>query len=651
MILQRFRHVALVVCTLSLSVCTLRAEQASPATPKPADVLADALRRWADLIEPGADVTPRALRAGVTLTKAVGLPGAASGATVEVAFQAPDRLRASAKVRRETYVVGRDVQQLWFHMPGKKLAILGSPDVPRFKRFPNEPEGASPVPPFALPVSRLKLAMLAMTVTPTLETPATVNGVHCDVLKIVPKSATAALLGSANAQATLWLREGDRMPVRIAYTDGGSVDVQLDVTDLSVTDSLPADTWKLVPNDDDKVERVASAHLVRFLNVLPRLGQNNTPTLGPATGERRVFASEGDGRLEAIDGTRVLFLKGSPEEMGRQHGVLLRREIHDVCDRILYGIGVGSSIPKGSWFFGEIEDAQARLEPFTDPRHLAEMDALAKAAGVHVQEARLANFFPELFHSSGFALFGRATEGGRMYHGREHHYLRRVGLEQNALVTVHQPDYGHAWVNLGYAGFVGSVTAMNERGISIGEMGGGGEGQWDGKPMAELMREVMERASTLDEAVQILRKGPRTCQYYYVVADGKSKSAVGIAATPGTFEVVHPGESHPRLPHAIPDAVLLSAGERYETLTSRVREGYGHFDAESAMKLMTRPVCMTSNIQSVLFAPDTLDFWVANADAKNVASHARFTHYNLKALLGSAPEESAKGQAATAGTR
>jgi hypothetical protein len=41
-------------------------------------------------------------------------------------------------------------------------------------------------------------------------------------------------------------------------------------------------------------------------------------------------------------------------------------------------------------------------------------------------------------------------------------YLRGIGLEQNAVVMVYQPDYGNAWVNLGYAGFIGSVTAMNE---------------------------------------------------------------------------------------------------------------------------------------------------------------------------------------------
>jgi hypothetical protein len=56
---------------------------------------------------------------------------------------------------------------------------------------------------------------------------------------------------------------------------------------------------------------------------------------------------------------------------------------------------------------------------------------------------------------------------------------------------------------------------------------------------------------------------------------------------------------------------------------------------------MDRPVCMKSNLHSVLFAPDTLDFWVANADAKSVASACRFTHYNLAALLGRAPETGA----------
>jgi hypothetical protein len=283
------------------------------------------------------------------------------------------------------------------------------------------------------------------------------------------------------------------------------------------------------------------------------------------------------------------------------------------------------------------------LAPFINERYLREMDGIALAAGLDKEEVRLANFFPELFHCSGFALFGDATAGGRMYHGRILDYLKGVGLEQNAVVMVIQPDEGNAWVNVSYAGFVGSVTAMNAKHVAIGEMGGRGEGNWDGKPMAQLVREVMERASTLEEAVAIMRNAPRTCEYYYVISDAKSKKAVGIAATPSRFETVWPGQTHPQLPHAVKDAVLMSAGDRYTKLVERVRAGYGKFDADSARDLMCRPVAMNSNIHSVLFAPDTLDFWVANADSQNPASQARYTHYNLAELLKAQPTPEAAG--------
>jgi hypothetical protein len=155
--------------------------------------------------------------------------------------------------------------------------------------------------------------------------------------------------------------------------------------------------------------------------------------------------------------------------------------------------------------------------------------------------------------------------------------------------------------------------------------------------MAQLVREVMEKANTLDEAVEIMRRAPRTCEYYYVIADGRAKRAVGIKATPTIFEVVDAGGAHPQLPEPVKDCVLLSAGNRYTELTRRAKAGHGKFTADSARDLMTKPVCMGSNIHSVLFAPDTLDFWVANADSQNVASHTNYRKFNLRELLDAPP--------------
>lgn len=558
-----------------------------------------------------------------------------AGRTAEVAFQAPDKFLLRANVQENIYAAGRAGEEVWFHVPGKNWGIIGKPGLPRFANNP-ESVDATPLPPFTFP-EKAKLALL-----PTLcsfeELPAeTIGGSAYRVIAARPTPATqeAFRIPAIQIEFAIPAANGLKtaLPSRIAVRDGAKLDVAVELENSKFESPWPNERWKLVAESDDRIETTAASHFLRAAKSMAASFGAKNPPLPPPTGERHLVATEGKGRLEMHDGLRVLFIEGTPAEMGRQQGVLLQKPIREVVDKILYGVGVTSSLAKGRWFFGEIEEAQGRLQKFMEPRYLAEMDALADAAGIEREEMRLSNYFPELFHCSGFALLGSATEGGRLFHGRVLDYLKGVGLEQNAVVVVCRPDQGNAWVNIGYTGFIGSVTAMNEKQISIGEMGGRGEGNWDGKPMAELLREVMEKASTLDEAIEIMRRGPRTCEYYYVIADAKTKRAVGIKATPTVFEIVEPGGSHPQLSDPVKDTVLLSAGDRYKELVRRAKAGFGKFTADSARELMTKPVCMNSNIHSVLFAPDTLDFWVANADSQNVASHTHYRKFNLRELL------------------
>jgi hypothetical protein len=484
-----------------------------------------------------------------------------------------------------------------------------------------------------LPISLPELMLASMAFQLELEGSEEVGGHDCHVLLCEPGPAAEEQFGLGALRLTLWIRKGDQLPARIAYEEGEDTHIVIELQELELGQAWSPERWALAPAVGDTIEVVALQHLTRFLGSLVETLTQEIPSLGPAQGTRQMVGTHGKGRLEEIDGTLVLYLEGTPEEMGEQHGALLRAGVHSLVERIVYGVGVGSSFEKGRWFFHELEEAQARVEPFIDERYLREMDAMADAAGLHAQEARLANFFPELFHCSGFALFGDSTVDGEMYHGRILDYLKGMGLEQNAVVMVFNPDEGNSWVNCSYAGFIGSITAMNEKHLAMGEMGGRGEGDWDGKPMAQLMREVMERADTIDEAVAIMERGPRTCEYYYVVSDAKSMRAVGLATTPTMFQTIWAGESHPMLPRPFKDTVLMSGEGRYDHLADRVGEHYGKIDAQIARDLMDRPVCMTSNIQSVLFAPRTLDFWVANADSANVASHTRYTEYNLGELL------------------
>ncbi len=46
--------------------------------------------------------------------------------------------------------------------------------------------------------------------------------------------------------------------------------------------------------------------------------------------------------------------------------------------------------------------------------------------------------------------------------------------------------------------------------------------------------------SSLAQVKELFKTSPRTCEYYYVFADGEDRSAVGVAATPEKIEFIDP---------------------------------------------------------------------------------------------------------------
>lgn len=339
------------------------------------------------------------------------------------------------------------------------------------------------------------------------------------------------------------------------------------------------------------------------------------------------------GELRWIEGQRVVLLSGTPEQIGQAHGELLRSEATRCIDSVLHGFGLAQTIANGRWFKQDLERAYSHLRPHIPERHIAETRALARAIGMDEQTVEILNVFPELFHCSGFAVFGSATEGGKLYHGRVLDYMTAIGLQDAATTFIVSAEGQIPFANVGYAGFTGSVSGMNAEKISLGEMGGKGEGQWNGVPMATLMRRALEECDSLDEVKSLWSESPRTCEYYYVFADGETKTAVGVAATPEKIEFVAPGESHTMLGEGIADTVVLSAGSRLDELRRRIASEHGTIDADKATQLMCRPVAMTSNLHNVLFVPEDGELRVANASHTQPAAERPYVRLSLVELL------------------
>ncbi|WP_417382326.1 C45 family autoproteolytic acyltransferase/hydolase [Gimesia sp.] len=365
----------------------------------------------------------------------------------------------------------------------------------------------------------------------------------------------------------------------------------------------------------------------------------------PVVASAQTIARCGAGWLEKIDGYYVLHLKGTHYEMGYQQGVLLKEDVrknmynllNEKGDTTLIDLGPVKLKPRQA-----IETVVQIQKPYTPQKYVDEMRGLAAGAEIAYEDVRATNFIPEMFHCSGFSIANSATKDGTLYHGRVLDYACDWGLQDHAVLVVAEPKGGIPFVNVSYAGFIGSVTGMNMESVSIGEMGGRGLGHWSGVPMAFLVREVLETAKDLDEAIAVFRDNYRTCEYYYVIADGKTNRSVGMATSWEKMELIQPGESHPLLPNPVKDAALLSAGDRYQELSKRVKQGYGKFTAESAIELMSRPVAMKSNLHNVLFEPKSTKLWVANAspDGKPAANQ-KYYGFQLSELLKRKPDSSA----------
>ena len=445
-----------------------------------------------------------------------------------------------------------------------------------------------------------------------------IDGTRCLHLE----ANASAGIGSAD----IWL--SDSAPVRLSWRseDGLSeAKLRLRTAGLEPIPAVP-NGFEVVTVPRDELDRtlvhgVARAVLVLLGRVLPRV---------PAAA-----ACDADsGRLLTVAGKRVAMLRGTHRQMGLQHGRLLRPHVRAVMETVLYTVGFYTSIDSGQWFLDVLREARRRTWPFTPECYKEEMAGLAEGSGLPRERVETANVFPEYFHCSGFALWGKATKDGALYHGRVLDYMRHLGFQDHAAVFVCKPDSGYAFVNVGYAGFVGSVTGMNERQVAVGEMGGGRVGDWDGLSMPLLVRHVLERAGTLAEALSIFRGTPRTCEYFYVVSDGKIPDARGLWTTREKLELIEPNKPHPRLPIPIEDGVLMSSGRRYKALGAKVRAAHGQIDAARARALVDREVAIVGgNLHNVLFAPQTLELWVQDASSRRPALEMPYARLSFAELL------------------
>lgn len=362
--------------------------------------------------------------------------------------------------------------------------------------------------------------------------------------------------------------------------------------------------------------------------------------------------------LQTKQGHRILHLQGTPFEMGLQHGSFLKPLIQENIQKYLKEPSE-NLLQHGSGLMEEFIPAIPRIISYIPQKYIEEMEGLAQGADASFHDILLLNLFPEMFHCCVITASHEASCDGTLYHGRILDYSAGKDLQSSAVLIVAKPMDGFAFMNVTYAGFIGSVTGMSEAKIVIGEIGGQGYGHWDGMPMSFLLRSILEEANTLEEAKEILKNTARTCEYYYVVSDGKIQKAFSCYATNSQIEFISPGDNYSisppsqegldltveKGPTTNPNAKFfkqpkdtllltgLSSPERYPVLLERMESAFGNIDEQVLRDAIQRPVSKESNLHNAIFHPASLTFWVSHAGVNGEPAcdqpYVKFTYDEL----------------------
>jgi hypothetical protein len=139
---------------------------------------------------------------------------------------------------------------------------------------------------------------------------------------------------------------------------------------------------------------------------------------------------------------------------------------------------------------------------------------------------------------SAFAAAGPATADGHTIVGRNFDAELGEPFDREKTVTLFRPEGRIAFASVAWAGLSGVVTGMNVEGLWVSVNGArAGEPSYDGTPLVVILRDVLENARTVDEAIRVARRHRPMVSHLVLVADGDERDIAVIERSPERMEV------------------------------------------------------------------------------------------------------------------
>lgn len=139
---------------------------------------------------------------------------------------------------------------------------------------------------------------------------------------------------------------------------------------------------------------------------------------------------------------------------------------------------------------------------------------------------------------SSFAAWGEKTEDGSLIIGRNFDFYAGDDFAKEKIIAFINPTKGHKFMSVTWGGMIGVVSGMNEHGLTVTINAGKSEIPLIAKtPISILNREILQYASTIDEAIAIAKKRQVFVSESIFIGSAKDKKAILIEVSPKNFGV------------------------------------------------------------------------------------------------------------------
>jgi hypothetical protein len=258
------------------------------------------------------------------------------------------------------------------------------------------------------------------------------------------------------------------------------------------------------------------------------------------------------------EGLPVVYLKGSPLEIGFADGTLMQDKMHTLETEFMQMVqgyvpqhwlmeALKNYVLYRNRHLSEFVPEDYRLEIYGTTLgcpdiHPEEGDFYRRLLNYHaahdVSYMMIDNPFISKAGCTAFGAWGEATADKHLIAGRNFDWEAAEVFSRDRVVEMFEPDGGIPFISLSWAGMKGVVSGMNRAGVSVTINGAPSKlPNTIGTPVAIVAREVLQNAHNLDEALKIVRGAKVFVSTIWLIGSRADGKFVVVEKTPAVTNV------------------------------------------------------------------------------------------------------------------